>query len=123
MLELQKQFFDLYEIPKNRQEHRQYNYGQVSYGLEQYKLSQEQEQKGFIEIKYKKLTPTDFNDCVYWTEMHYPTIGSLTLLRLLPILDCKVQGNTPDEIHIFMLKWLIKNVDKVNKQEVQKVFS
>ena len=83
--ETEKQFFDTFEIEPHIRHWQQYNFAQVENGLKLFPERQKLTDEGYIKITCKKLNPTEFNDCVYWEEYHYPQITDSILLKLICI--------------------------------------
>lgn len=84
--ETEKKFFDAFGIERNILQYQQFNCAQVPRGLEFFKTREKLANAGMIKISYKKLTPTPENDCIYWSEFHYPTISDHILLELIEII-------------------------------------
>ena len=85
--ELEKQFFDTFGIKCNINCHQQFNFGQVSRGLEFYKEREKLAETGMIKIWHKMLNSRPENDCVYWGEYHYPQITDRHYLELMCLLS------------------------------------
>ena len=81
--ELEKQFFDTFGIEPHIRHWQQYNFAQVENGLKLFSERQKLADEGYIKITCKKLNPTEFNDCVYWEEYHYPQITDRHYLELI----------------------------------------
>lgn len=84
--ELEKTFFDTFGIEPHIRHWQQYNFAQVKNGLKLFPERQKLADEGYIKITCKKLNPTEFNDCVYWEEYHYPQITDHILLELMELL-------------------------------------
>ena len=121
MQELLKEFFEKYEIPKYPN-YRQYNYGRVAEGLNELELSL----NNGVDCRYIHNTPTEFNDCVYWTEYHYPTLTDVKVVKLLCALshyaEVKVFNCDENELRKALITSLLENISDGLKKEVMEVF-
>ena len=108
--ELEKQFFDTFGIEHHIRHWQQYNFAQVENGLKLFPERQKLADEGYIKITCNKLNPTEFNDCVYWEEYHYPQITDRILLELIIILGtiCTVFDKNVDDLKENVLKNLIE---------------
>ena len=125
--EVEKQFFDTYGIEPHVRHWQQYNYAQVENGLKLFPERQKLADEGYIKITCKKLTPTEFNDCVYWEEYHYPQITDSILLELIciahtsPVITFVSRDvkSLKEEVLMVLCNWVNnRNI----KQQVQVLF-
>lgn len=119
--DIQEEFFKLYGIPKV-ENYRQYNYAQVPRGLEELQKSID----AGIECKWINRTPTPFNNCVYWTELHNPKITDERLLDLLFLVSRQdefiLYASDREKCTFTVLKFLIDNYSENLKTKVQDIF-
>lgn len=85
--EIEKKFFDTFDIKPCVRDWRQFNYAQVERGLKIFPERQKLADEGYIKITVKMLNPRPENDCVYWEEYRYPQITDRVLLELICILN------------------------------------
>ena len=85
--EIEKTFFDTFDIKPCVRDWRQFNYAQVERGLKIFPERQKLADEGYIKITVKMLNPRPENDCVYWEEYRYPQITDSRLLKLICILN------------------------------------
>ena len=125
--EVEKQFFDTFGIEPHIRHWQQYNYAQVENGLKLFPERQKFADEGYIKITCKKLIPTEFNDCVYWEEYHYPQITDRILLELIciahtsPVITFVSRDvkSLKEEVLIVLCNWVNnRNI----KQQVQALF-
>jgi hypothetical protein len=125
--EVEKQFFDTFGIEPHIRHWQQYNYAQVENGLKLFPERQKLADEGYIKITCKKLNPTEFNDCVYWEEYHYPQITDSILLELIciahtsPVITFVARDvkSLKEEVLMVLCNWVNnRNI----KQQVQALF-
>lgn len=125
--EVEKQFFDTFGIEPHVRHWQQYNYAQVENGLKLFPERQKLADEGYIKITCKKLIPTEFNDCVYWEEYHYPQITDSILLELIciahtsPVITFVARDvkSLKEEVLMVLCNWVNnRNI----KQQVQALF-
>ena len=125
--EVEKQFFDTFGIEPHIRHWQQYNYSQVENGLKLFPERQKLADEGYIKITCKKLNPTEFNDCVYWEEYHYPQITDHILLELIciahtsPVITFVSRDvkSLKEEVLMVLCNWVNnRNI----KQQVQAIF-
>ncbi len=125
--EVEKQFFDTFGIEPHIRHWQQYNYAQVENGLKLFPERQKLADEGYIKITCKKLNPTEFNDCVYWEEYHYPQITDHILLELIciahtsPVITFVARDvkSLKEEVLMVLCNWVNnRNI----KQQVQTLF-
>ena len=125
--EVEKQFFDTFGIEPHIRHWQQYNYAQVENGLKLFPERQKLADEGYIKITCKKLNPTEFNDCVYWEEYHYPQITDSILMELIciahtsPVITFVARDvkSLKEEVLMVLCNWVNnRNI----KQQVQALF-
>ena len=123
--ELEKQFFDTFGIEPYIRHWQQYNFAQVENGLKLFPERQKLADEGYIKITCKKLNPTEFNDCVYWEEYHYPQITDRHYLELIVLLSGVCCMNFAFERSLDEMKYKILKITmeykKLLKHQVQAI--
>ncbi len=114
-----KELCECYNV-KKCEHYRQYNYAQVSNGLKKLKQSQE---KGIECIRIKN-KPTEFNDCVYWTELHYPKFTAekqLELIKLIGKIGCIDLVDMDRELDVQIVEIVIKLQNQLDHAKVKEI--
>ena len=108
-MNIEKEFFDYFEIPPIKK-FRQYNFGQIPYGKQELKIAKE---KGIVCNEHISMENGE-EACIYWYELHCPTITDSRLLDMLFLAN--KYGFTFDFTDREKLKFVLFRMDDLYKQ-------